>query len=125
MRIAKTRLPRRPFSLFDQVGIHRLMWRGGKKPYVIFRCSFAAREWLQTIEDSTIEVRHMDCGPLDNPHAGERVCLIKNIRPSEAWIKRFHSFDEYDGTETPIYVAAECDIEWELFPMFEAHDRRE
>jgi len=108
--------------MWDMLGIHRLMWRGGKSPYVIFRCSSAAFEWVQNIDQGHIEIRHVPIGLLDNPYAGELVCTIKNIRLTEAWVNKISRL-EFEIEPIYFHIAAECDIDWKLFPIFEVSER--
>lgn len=97
------------------IGIHRVMWRGSEdKQIVIFKCLTTAKTWLDNIAQGYLEVRWSEYGMLDNPWTGERVCTIKNISISDAWINKL-SLIEYDVKHIMFYFMAKCDIEWDLF----------
>jgi hypothetical protein len=106
-------------SVFDRLGIRRVMWRGGRgrQQVIFYVLAKDLVEIVKMIDGGTVFVTHHEFGPLDNFSMGKTMMVFSDIKLTETWVNHLAPL-EYSGEFVIVHFVAKCLADWHIDGMF-------
>lgn len=96
----------------DAVAIEQIGRVVGERSEIVFECRPDGFGFFNDLS-GYIEVKH-NLVMITNPHDGDLVCTIHDMKLSSFGIREFTSF-EPDSDELTFWMRVECDVDWHIF----------